>query len=42
MHGDSIMTGHGPGCQDMLACADGEIEPVLDAGANIAKILGIR
>lgn len=42
MHGDSIMTGHGPGCQDMLACADGEIEPVIDPGANIARILGIR
>ena len=27
MHGDSIMTGHGPGCQDMLVCANGEIEP---------------
>ena len=42
MHGSSVMTGHGPGCQDMLVCADGQIEPVLDAGANIAKILGIR
>lgn len=42
MHGDSVMTGHGPGCQDMLVCAGGEIEPVIDAGANLAKILGIR
>ena len=42
MHGDSIMTGHGPGCQDMLVCANGEIEPVIDQDANLAKILGIR
>lgn len=42
MHGDSVMTGHGPGCQDMLVCANGEIEPVIDKNANLARILGIR
>jgi hypothetical protein len=42
MHGDSVMGGHGPGCQDMLVCAHGEMEPVVDPGANIAQILGIR
>lgn len=42
MHGDSVMTGHGPGCQDLLACAGGEIEPVIDSAANIAHILDIR
>ena len=42
MHGDSIMTGHGPGCQDMLVCANGEIEPVLDQNANIATLFKIR
>jgi len=42
MHGDSIMTGHGPGCQDLLAAADGEIEPVIDPDANLAKLLDIR
>jgi hypothetical protein len=42
MHGDSVMTGHGPGCQDLLACAYGEIEPVIDPNANLANILGIR
>jgi hypothetical protein len=42
MHGDSFMGGHGPGCQEMLVCADGEIEPVIDPDANIATILGIR
>jgi len=42
MHGDSNWTGHGPGCQDMLVCANGDIEPVIDPGANIAKLLDIR
>jgi hypothetical protein len=42
MHGDSVMTGHGPGCQDLLVCANGEIEPVIDPNANLAHLLGIR
>ena len=42
MHGDSVMTGHGPGCQDMIVCADGVIEPVIDPGANLVALLGIR
>ncbi len=42
MHGDSVMTGHGPGCQDMLACVDGSIEPVIDPHANLATLLNIR
>lgn len=42
MHGDSLWTGHGPGCQDMLVCAHGQIEPVIDPDANIAHILGIH
>lgn len=42
MHGDSLKTGHGPGVQDMLVCAHGEIEPVIDPNANIAKIFNIR
>ncbi len=42
MHGDSPTGGHGPGFQDLLTCANGEIEPVLDPQANIAYILGIR
>lgn len=42
MHGDSIMTGHGPGCQDLLVCAQGEIEPVVEPDANIARMLNIR
>lgn len=42
MHGDSVMTGHGPGCQDLLVAADGEIEPVIDEKANLVNILGIK
>lgn len=42
MHGDSPQGGHGPGCQDLLTCAQGEIEPVLDPQANIAHFLGLR
>jgi hypothetical protein len=42
MHGDSVMTGHGPGCQDLLACVDGSLEPVIDPHANLAKLLEIR
>jgi hypothetical protein len=42
MHGDSVMTGHGPGCQDLLACVDGSIEPVIDPTANLAHFFGIR
>ena len=41
IHGDSVMTGHGPGCQDLLACADGTIVPFINPDANIAEILGI-
>jgi hypothetical protein len=42
MHGDSVMTGHGPGCQDLLACVDGSLEPFIDPHANIASLLNIR
>lgn len=38
-HGDSNMTGHGPGVQTLLSCRNGEIEPMIDAGANIARYL---
>lgn len=41
MHGDSVMTGHGPGCQDLLVCANGEIEPLIDADANLGNFLDI-
>ena len=41
IHGDSVMTGHGPGCQDMLVSADSTIDPIITPNANIAGILGI-
>ena len=41
IHGDSVMTGHGPGCQDLLACADDTIVPIINPAANIASMLGI-
>ena len=42
MHGDSVMTGHGPGCQDLLVCAHGEIEPIIDPDANLVNYLSIQ
>ena len=38
-HGDSIIAGHGPGVTCLLSSRSGAIEPVVDAGANVADIL---
>jgi hypothetical protein len=40
-HGDSYMTGHGPGVMDLLSCATDKIEYYVDPGANLADYLGI-
>jgi hypothetical protein len=40
-HGDSFMTGHGPGVMDLLSCATDKIEFVIDKRANLAAYLGI-
>ncbi|TVR74114.1 MAG: DUF4438 domain-containing protein [Sphaerobacteraceae bacterium] len=40
-HGDSFQSGHGPGVTGLLTSKSGAIEPVIDAGANIAQILGL-
>jgi hypothetical protein len=40
-HGDSYMTGHGPGVMDLLSCATDKIEYYVDSGANLADYLGI-
>jgi Domain of unknown function (DUF4438), N-terminal/Domain of unknown function (DUF4438), C-terminal len=40
-HGDSFMTGHGPGVMDLLSCATDKIEFVIDKRANLAPYLGI-
>lgn len=36
IHGDSVMTGHGPGILTLLTCAEGCIEWTLDRSANLA------
>ena len=41
-HSDSSIAGHGPGVTCLLTARGGKIEPVIDAGANIADILGLR
>ncbi len=40
-HADSNLAGHGPGVTCVLSSKSGAIEPVLDAGANIADLLKI-
>ncbi|MEW6579159.1 MAG: DUF4438 domain-containing protein [Chloroflexota bacterium] len=42
IHGDSIMTGHGPGILTLMTCPEPCIEWVIDPRANIANYLHIR
>ncbi len=42
IHGDSVMTGHGPGILTLMTCAEPCIEWVIDPNANIANYLKIR
>lgn len=42
IHGDSVMTGHGPGILTLMSCPKPAIEWVIDPAANIANYLGIR
>lgn len=42
IHGDSIMTGHGPGILTLMTCDEPCIEWVIDPSANIANYLNIR
>lgn len=42
VHGDSYISGHGPGVTGLLTSRLGEIEPVIDSGANIADLLGLK
>ena len=42
IHGDSVMTGHGPGIQTLMTCPEPRIEWVIDPNANIAHYLRIR
>jgi Domain of unknown function (DUF4438), N-terminal/Domain of unknown function (DUF4438), C-terminal len=41
-HSDSYISGHGPGVTGLLTSRTGEILPVIDGGANIATVLGLR
>jgi hypothetical protein len=41
IHGDSIMTGHGPGILTLMTCPQPHIEWVIDPHANIANYLNI-
>jgi hypothetical protein len=41
-HSDCVTAGHGPGVTTLFTSRTGMIEPVVDAGANIAQILGLR
>jgi len=41
-HSNCVVAGHGPGVTTLFTSRSGAIEPVVDGGANIAKILGLR
>lgn len=41
IHGDSIMTGHGPGILTLMTAAEGTIDFTVDPGANIAQLLDL-
>ena len=41
-HGQSDIAGHGPGVTSLLSSAGGALVPEIDAGANIATLLGLR
>lgn len=42
IHGDSVMTGHGPGILTLVTGPADQLDFVLDPGANIARLLKIR
>ncbi len=37
VHSDCVLAGHGPGVMVVMAAANGEIEPLLDPGANLRR-----
>ena len=41
IHGDSVMTGHGPGILTLMTAKGGEIDFEIDARANIATLLDL-
>lgn len=42
VHGDSYISGHGPGVTGLLTSRGGQLLPVLDPAANLADMLGLR
>jgi hypothetical protein len=42
IHGASDIAGHGPGVNPIMTTRGGEVSPVIDDGANIARYLGIE
>ncbi len=42
IHGDSVMTGHGPGIMTIMTCPEPCIEWVLDSDANIGRHFGLE
>jgi Domain of unknown function (DUF4438) len=42
VHGDSTVSGHGPGVTPLLTGPAEQIRPVLDGNANLAEVFGIR
>ena len=42
IHGDSVMTGHGPGILTLITGPSDQLGFVIDAGANLAVLLGLR
>lgn len=41
IHGDSIMTGHGPGILTLMTAAEGNIDFTVDPAGNIAQLLDL-
>ncbi|MBM6581903.1 DUF4438 domain-containing protein [Microvirga sp. BT689] len=41
IHGDSVMTGHGPGILTLMTCATPNIQWVIDETANLGRYLGL-
>jgi len=41
VHSDCLSAGHGPGVATLMTCPAGQIEPLVDSGANIAQYLSI-
>jgi hypothetical protein len=42
VHGDSTMSGHGPGVLALLTSMSGRIQPLMTPRANLATLLGLR